>query len=82
MNEDDRTETERIVDRAKEDPSIEPTGDFMFYCPSHEVLLDPGAAYEHTYAHQDKGPNTGAVLETFKKIPVAEPRTGEYRDDE
>lgn len=49
------------------------TGDVMYYCPGCEVLLSPDAAYEHTYSHQDKGPNTGAVMDTFSEIPIAVP---------
>jgi hypothetical protein len=59
-------------------PAVELTGETMFYCPSCEVLLGKDEAYEHTYSHRERGPNTGAVLDTFQQIPVAEPTTGPW----
>mgnify|MGYP000639851937 CR=1 FL=1 len=53
----------------------------MHYCPVCEVLLGSSEAYEHTYDHQDRGSNTGAVLDSFKQIPVAEPDRGEWADE-
>lgn len=64
----------------KDLPGLELSGKFMFYCPSCEVLLGADEAYEHTHSHRDKGPNVGAVLDTFKKIPVAEPTTAEWNN--
>jgi len=61
---------------------VELTGDVMFYCPPCEVVLAPDEAYEHTYSHRERGPNTGAVLDSFKKIPVAEPTTGPWNEQE
>ena len=61
--------------------AVELTGEEMYYCPVCEVLLGRDEAYEHTYSHRERGPNTGAVLDSFKQIPVAEPTTGVWNTD-
>jgi len=53
----------------------------LYYCPSCEILLGEDEAYEHTYSHRERGPNTGAVLDSFQQIPVAEPTTGRFDED-
>lgn len=58
--------------------AVELTGDVMYYCPPCEVLLCQDEAYEHTYSHRERGPNTGAVMDSFKQIPIAEPTTGPW----
>ena len=60
--------------------AVELTGDVMFYCRSCEVLLGHDEAYEHTYAHRERGSNTGAVMDTFQEIPIAEPTTGPWNN--
>ena len=61
--------------------AVELTGEAMYYCPVCEVLLGRDEAYEHTYSHRERGPNTGAVLDSFKQIPIAEPTTGPWNTE-